>query len=402
MNIANLFVRWSGVRAILHNGWWLVTSLYLVTNGHLSPSQLIFIGVIQGIAAFLVEVPAGVIADTFSRKWSVVISHILMGTAMLTTGLVTDFGLLLATQVLWGISWTFASGADVAWITDELDQPKRIAGILTRTARAQLSGAAIGIVSIGALAWATSLSTAIVLSGCAMLLLGIYVAITFKEERFTPVRAQRWLETWNIFKDGLFLVRSSRTILLVFAATFLVNGAADVYVRVFPKQLVDIGIPASLVPVIWLTGLSITALLVGVFALRIVEARVHGADVARIDYALACIAGAVGLTVFAFAPNPLIGTVGVLLVSGIALPLTRTLATIMVNRRTTDKVRATVHSFLAQAEYLGEILCGAAIGILANVANLSVTLTVCAGLLVVTAIVMRRWRTDSVPVAIQN
>lgn len=402
MSIDNLFVRWSGARAILHNGWWLVTSLYLVTNGNLSPSQLVFIGVVQGIAAFLFEVPAGVIADTFSRKWSVVISHVLMGVAMLTTGLVTDFGLLLATQVLWGISWTFASGADVAWATDELNQPKRIAGILTRSARAQLLGAAIGIIGIGALAWATSLSTAIIFSGFAMLLLGVYVAIVFREERFTPTRRQRWLATWKIFKDGLFLVRSSRTILLVFTATFLVNGAADAYVRLFPKQLVDIGIPPGLEPIAWLTGLSIAALLVGAFALRIVEARVHDADVARIDYALASIAGAVGLIVFAFAPNALIGAAGVLLVGGIALPLTRTLATIMVNNRTTDKVRATVHSFLAQAEYLGEILCGAAIGLLANIADLSITLTACAGLLAITAMLMWRWRTDSVPAAIQQ
>jgi hypothetical protein len=37
-----------------------------------------------------------------------------MGTAMIATGLVTDFGPLVATQMLWGLWWTFASGADVA------------------------------------------------------------------------------------------------------------------------------------------------------------------------------------------------------------------------------------------------------------------------------------------------
>ena len=78
----------------------------------------------------------------------------------------------------------------------------------------------------------------------------------------------------------------------------------------------------------------------------------YALTVARLDYALACVVGVIGLVIFAFAPSPLLGAAGVLLVSGIALPLTRTLATIMVNCRTTDKVRATVHSFLAQAEYL--------------------------------------------------
>jgi MFS family permease len=82
------------------------------------------------------------IADTISRKWSLVVSHVLMGTAMMATGLVTDFGPLVATRMLWGLSWTFASGADVAWVTDELPEPGRISVVLMRSGRAQLTGAA--------------------------------------------------------------------------------------------------------------------------------------------------------------------------------------------------------------------------------------------------------------------
>ncbi|HET7639950.1 MAG TPA: MFS transporter, partial [Ktedonobacteraceae bacterium] len=170
--------------------------------------------------------------------------------------------------------------------------------------------------------------------------------------------------------------------------------ATDAYGRLFPKQLLDIGLPASLEPIVWLTGLSILSLLVGFFALRIVEARVHGADVARQDYALAGLAGVIGLLMLALAPNPLLGIAGVLLVSGMVEPVTRTLAMIMVNSRTTDKVRATVHSFLAQAEYVGEITCGVAIGILAQVANLPIALVGCAALLAATALIMLRTRAD--------
>lgn len=86
---------------MLHNGWWLVTSIYLVVDADLSPSQLVLIGVAQGVVALVFEVPAGVVADTISRKWSLVVSHVLMGSAMIATGLVTDFGPLVATQMLW-------------------------------------------------------------------------------------------------------------------------------------------------------------------------------------------------------------------------------------------------------------------------------------------------------------
>lgn len=384
------------MRAVLHNGWWLVTSLYLVTNGHLTPSQLVFIGVAQGIAALLFEIPAGVFADTFSRKWSLVISHILMGVAMLATGLVTDFAVLMATQMVWGVSWNFASGADTAWVTDELNEPHRIAGVLTRSARAQLSGAAVGIAGIGILAWITSLSSAMVSSGLAMLLLGLYVMFRFHESRFIPTRQQRWRISWDIFNKGLFLIRKSRTILVIFAATFLVNGATDAYTRLFPKQLTDIGFPNGLAPIVWLTGLSILTLLVGVMAVRIIEARIGGVDAVRRDYALASIIGAAGLALLAFAPNEVIGGIAVLLIGGIALPVTRILATIQVNSQTTDNVRATVHSFLGQAEYLGEIICGTAIGVLAHVSNLSIALTGCGVLLAVTAAVILHSRTDRV------
>lgn len=141
-DLVAVFLRWIWWRAVLHKGWWLVTSVYLVLDADLSASQLVLIGVAQGVIALVFEVPAGVVADTISRKWSLVVSHVLMGTAMIATGLVTDFGALVATQMLWGLSWTFASGADVAWITDELAEPTRISVVLMRSGRAQLTGAA--------------------------------------------------------------------------------------------------------------------------------------------------------------------------------------------------------------------------------------------------------------------
>jgi predicted MFS family arabinose efflux permease len=371
-----VFLRWIWWRALLHNGWWLVTSVYLVVDAGLSPSQLVLIGVAQGAVALAFEVPAGVVADTISRRWSLVVSHALMGAAMIATALVTDFRLLLATQMLWGLAWTFASGADVAWITDELDQPGRISVVLMRSGRAQLTGAAAGIVAIGALGALLHRSLAMVLAGAAMLALGLYVAVHFQERRFVGTATKRWSASWTILAHGSSLVRRSRPILLMFAATFLVNGSADAFGRLQPRRLIDLGLPTN--PVAWLTGLGLLTLLVGAVALRVVERRVEDVDAAARDYAIACGVGVVGLVVLAAAPEELSASAGVLLVAGIALPLTRTMATIWVNRQTTGDVRATVHSFLAQAEYLGEIVCGLAIAAIARFAGLAFALAACA------------------------
>jgi MFS family permease len=383
------FVRWTWARAVLHNGWWLVTSVYLVVDAGLTASQIVLIGAVQGIFALCCEVPAGVLADTFSRKWSLVLSQVLMATAMVTTGLVTSFVALLGTQVLWGLSWTFASGSDIAWITDELDAPERISAVLGRTARAQLTGAATGLVVIGALAWATRRDLAIVVAGSAMLLLGGYVAVRFSEQRFVPARGPRWSASWTTFRRGVSLVRRSPELLRIFLATFLINGASDAAGRLAPKQMLDLGPPARLDPIIWLTGLGVVALAVGALALRIVRRRLDGQH-ARHSYGVAAAIGAVGTAGLAFAPDSVSAGVALVVVSGIAVPLTRVIAMIWVNARTTSDVRATTHSFLAQAEYLGEVTCGLLIALVAHLVGLPLALAGSAALFAVTAAMMRR------------
>jgi MFS family permease len=386
-DLVAVYLRWIWWRAFLHRGWWLVTSVYLVVDAGLSPSQLVLIGAAQAAVGLACEIPAGVLADTISRKWSLVLSHVLMGTAMIATGLVTDFGPLVATQMLWGLSWTFASGADVAWITDELDEQGRISVVLVRAGRAELTGAAAGLVGLGALGTFLERGNVLVLAGAAMLLLGLYVVFGFPEQRFVPAATQRWSASWSILVRGSALVLHSRALLLVFAATFLVNGAWVGAGRLWPKRVVDLGLPAD--PVAWFTVLGVLTLLAGAAALRVVEARIDDLPSAVRGYVVACAAGVVGLLALAGAPEGVSASAAVLLVAGIAVPLTRTIGTIWVNRQTGSDVRATVHSFLAQAEYLGEIVAGLAIAVVARTAGLSGALLACAALFALTIALVR-------------
>lgn len=354
------------LRAALHRGYWLVTALYLVLDAGLSASQLVLIGVAQGLVALVFEVPAGVMADTLSRKWSLVTFHVLVGLSMVVTGLVTSFTALLATQMLWGIAWTFASGADVAWVTDELDRPVRAAVVLAAQARWQQLGAAAGLLGFGALAWATDRSLAMVTAGGLMGLLGVYVMARFTERHFTPTRTRRLRQATTILQRGAVLARRDREILVIFAATFLVNGAAVAFGRLYQIQLVDLGLPSGPDPIVWFTALGMTTFAVGALALRTVEARIGGEGVGRRVYAAACGLGALGVLLLAVAPDSVTASAGVLLVAGIAWPVTEAVGAIWVNSRATSDVRATVQSMLAQMEYLGEILFGIALSVLAS------------------------------------
>ena len=398
-DVATTFLRWTCLRAAFHRGYVLTSLLYFVIDARLSAAQLLFLGAAVAVTLALSDIPAGVWSDAFSRKWPLVIGHGFLAAGMVVTGVVTAFPLILVTQVLWGLGWAFSSGADVAWLTDELDRPERTARLLTARARWDLVGGASGMVTFGVLGWAIGLPAAIVVSGIAMALLGLFVAARFSEDNFIPTREQRWSASLSIFQRGLTLARRDHEILLVFAATLIINGAG-VITWLFPKQLINLGFPSD--PLLWYTALGILSSLVGVVALHIVEARIDGIGVARRTYAFACFAGVLGLIVLAYAPNALTGGVGVLLVGGIAFNVTRAVSVIWVNRRTSSDVRATVHSFLSQVETIGEIFGGLALVVLAQAAGISVALVTSAALLAFAGALVARSRADRAPTPIRR
>lgn len=365
-DIAATFLRWTFLRAVFHRGYVLVSSLYLVIDAHLSASRLLVLGVVLSVTLLVSDLPTGVLSDAVSRKWPLVAGHLFLAAGMVMTGLVTAFPLLAVSQLLWGVGWGFSSGADVAWVTDELARPGRIDRVLTARARWDAVGSATGMVAFGLLGWAIGLAAAVAASGAAMAAVGLYVAARFTEDSFTPARTHLWKVSLSILQRGITLARRDRQILLMLAATMLINGASMVTL-LFPRRLVDLGFPGD--PVLWYSAIGILSFAVAAAALRLVEDHIDGPGAARRAYVLACAIGVLGLIVLACAPDALLGGAGVLLASGVAFNVTRAVSVIWVNRRTVNEVRATVHSFLSQAECAGEIASGAALAVLAQAAG---------------------------------
>ncbi len=379
-------------RSSLTRGWWLLTSVYLVVEADLSAPQLVFYGAVMSITAVLAEVPTGVLADTVSRKLSLVVSQLVLGAGMGLMGFVTAYPLILVSQVLWGLGWTFTSGADVAWVTDELDDPDRISGVLIAGARYDIIGSACGLAAFGALAWATDLGAAIVTAGALMLVLGAAIALRFPERNFTPARKDRVRASAAILRRGVSLARRDSVILLILAATFLVNGGSHASGFLRSKQLLALGFPEDPDPIVWFTALGLVTLAVGAVALRIVEARIEGTGAVRRAYAAGCVAGTAGLLLLGYAPDAATGVAGVLLAGGIAWQVTRAVGMIWVNRRATSDVRATVHSFLGQAEYAGEIFAGLAVALVAQYAGMTASFTFAAAMVAAALVLVVRGR----------
>jgi DHA3 family tetracycline resistance protein-like MFS transporter len=89
----------------------VVTSLYEATVAGLTPVQLILVGTVLELSAFVFEVPTGIVADVYSRRVSIIIGYLLMGLGFLIEGFFPSFLPILLAQVIWGLGYTFTSGA---------------------------------------------------------------------------------------------------------------------------------------------------------------------------------------------------------------------------------------------------------------------------------------------------
>jgi MFS family permease len=380
-DVTFIFLRWAFAHAVFHRGYVLASGLYLVIVAHLAASQLLVLGTVMSVALLVSDLPTGVWSDAVSRKWPLVAGHMFLAAGMTMTGLATAFPLLVITQLLLGVGWGFSSGADVAWITDELSQPGRIDRVLAARSRWNALGSATGLILFGLLAWVVGIAAAVVTSGAAMAALGFCVAARFTENNFTPAQGRLWRASLAIFQRGIDLARRDGQIMLMLIATMLINGASMVAL-LFPLQLVDLGFPSN--PVLWYTAVGAVSFTASAAALRVVERRIAGPGAARRFYVVACSIGMLGLIMLAYSGSAVLGSVGVALASGVSFTVTRTVSVIWVNRRTTSYTRATVHSFLSQAECAGEIISGIALAGVARAVGIAGVLTIAAAVIVAT------------------
>lgn len=100
-----------------------VIILYFQSRGISLMDFMIFITVLN-LSTFLFEVPTGVVADKFSRKWSVCIGSALMACSVVGMLTTVHFGLLILAFLCWGLGGALVSGADSALLFDSLKARK--------------------------------------------------------------------------------------------------------------------------------------------------------------------------------------------------------------------------------------------------------------------------------------
>ena len=111
-----------------------ITPLYRIESAGLNPLELVLVGTFMEAAVFVFEIPTGIVADVYSRRLSVIIGNIGMGIGFVMEGAYPHVGTIMAAQILWGITYTFTSGATEAWLAGEIGEDALDADVPARAA----------------------------------------------------------------------------------------------------------------------------------------------------------------------------------------------------------------------------------------------------------------------------
>jgi MFS transporter, DHA3 family, tetracycline resistance protein len=117
-----VYLIYEGALSFLLTMIFTASDIYQVTLVGLTPLQLVLVGTTLETAILIFEIPTGVVADAYSRRLSVIIGVTLIGIGFLTEGSFPSFISILFAQVIWGLGYTFTSGATQAWISDEIGE----------------------------------------------------------------------------------------------------------------------------------------------------------------------------------------------------------------------------------------------------------------------------------------
>ena len=266
---------------------WTLAPVYFVQEVGMDPLQLVLTGTFMEIAYFLFEVPTGVVADSYSRRVSVIVAQAIMGISFVVTGLVTSVPLILAAAALMGFGWTFKSGAIDAWLADEVGH-ERLGREYQRGAQVARIFTLVGIGAAVALAL-VDLRLPIVAGGLVLLALGAFLVFAMPESEFEPATREEVSALRSMTgtaKRGGRLIWARPILLLITGITFFGGMWSESVDRLWEAHfLTDIGVPefAGFSSIVWFGVLNAVAVVLAIARRAAALAPLRRCELARDD-----------------------------------------------------------------------------------------------------------------------
>jgi len=386
--------------------FWLIFTvdlLYHVTVVKLSPFQLVLVGTILEVSAFAFEIPTGVMADVKSRRLSVIIGYVVMGLGFIVEGSLPFFGAIALAQVIWGLGYTFTSGATQAWIADEVGE-ERAGQAFLRGSQVAKIGHLVAI-PLSTLLGSVNVALPVVVGGGLMIGLAAFLALTMTEEGFTPAPPEErttWGMMFKTVRDARQLVGRQPILLKLLGIMFFYGLYSEGLDRLWTAHLLEgFGVPLldRVQPVVWLGVLQAVSLILSLIATEAVRRRVDTNRANGVGRVLMLDAAAIAVALAGFAlTRSFWVAAAAYCVIGALRAVIDPLYTTWFNRRIDDsQVRATMFSVTSQTNAIGQVVGGPAVGVIGN-RSIRAALVTCALLLSpvvgLYATVIRRSETD--------
>ena len=377
MQAKTIYILSSFSTSILFSTALTVGMVYQVDVVKLDPLQLVLIGTMLEVTAFVFEIPTGVVADLKSRRLSVILGYLLNGLGLLLMGWIPLFWAVAVSTVICGIGGTFMSGAYEAWLVDELiaehGNDNSVGEVFLRASQASSVGSIIGIPLGVALGW-YDLSVSILIGGSGLVLFAAALSLIMRERGFKPAppgQRETWTSMRKTISTSVRHVRGEHYLLLILAISFVFGLSSEGYDRLTaPHLLRDYELPLkeTVAPVAWF---GLIGLVSAVASLGMTEAVRRSIDLgsgAAVSTALMFSnAGIVAaILCLAWADHLWGALVAIWLISGLR-HAGGPLLTTWYNQQIKDpNIRATMLSVRAQADAIGQIAGGPPAGVIAK------------------------------------
>jgi DHA3 family tetracycline resistance protein-like MFS transporter len=376
------YLAYSAGEGVLFRLLTTIYSVFAILELGLDPLQLVLMGTILEGTYLLFEVPTGVVADTFGRRTSIIVGLVGTGVAFTILGIANSFAVAVVSQVLWGIAATFQSGADVAWLTDEVGQePAR--EYYVKGDQAWHAASLVGIVVSVALG-SIDLRLPILACGAGYAMLGVSLTFVMPEERFRrPERTageRLHKGLLRTFREGVSDVKAHHVLLLIIAVAALHGASTEGFDRLSDLHvLCEVGLPgvdvscggngaeAGFDLVVWFGVLDGVALIIGFAGLHLLRKRSHLVGHRHVARILAVIDVLLIGSVVAFGLSRAFGlAIAAFWLVGALRSVREPIFTAWVNQGLESSTRATINSMASQADAIGQTAGGPVLGLIAR------------------------------------
>ncbi len=372
---STVYLTFSGASALFFSLIVTVNLVYQVEVAKLNPLQLVLVGTALEVICFLCQIPTGVLADVYSRRFAVILGTFIIGIGFVIEGSIPRFETIVLGQALFGVGATLTDGAEQAWIADEVGE-ENVGPIFLRSSQIGLLGGLVGALASVGLA-SIRLNLPVIVGGAATVGIAIFLMLFMPENGFLPTpkeERQSWRQMGATFRNGVRVVRQRPILITILLIGLFYGLYSEGFDRLStPHLLTNFTFPVlwSFKPVVWFGLFTIVGTLISMGATEIVRRRVDLNNQRMVTRALFCLnaLGVVSILVFALAGNFFLA-VAAYLGFGVFRRVNEPVYTTWLTQNIDSKVRAMVISMRGQVDALGQIAGGPPVGYIGTVFSL--------------------------------